>query len=46
MFHDNNCANECSILYDCLSINAIVFLVGVIEVYFDENDYKVRTQNV
>ena len=41
-----NCTNEFSILYECLSINAIFLLVGVIEVYFDVNDYKVPAQNV
>ena len=34
-------------MYECLSINAIdCLLVGVIEVYFDVNDYKVPAQNV
>ena len=42
----DNCANEFSILYECLSINAKGWLVGVIEFYFDVNDYKVPAQNV
>ena len=41
----DNCANESSILYECL-FKCNCLLVGVIKVYFDVNDYKVPAQNV